>query len=301
MPTSAGRVSAPTVSTRSGDRHAGDADLDVVAAIGRARDVEQVDRADEVGDEHVGRRVVDLLGRAELADLAGAHHGDAIAERQRLVLVVGDEDRRHRDLPLQRLQPHPGPVAQLGVEVGERLVEQQQARRRRQRPGQRDALLLAARQLVRVALGQVAELDELQHLAHPLLLGRALDPPQPERVADVLGDGHVRPDRVRLEHDAALPLLRRHERLGRAVEHDAVADRDAAGVGAVQAGDRPQRRRLPAPARAEQRQQLAGVRLQRDRVERDVIVERLRQSGDLQIRHSASLPTTAGRGRARRR
>ncbi len=76
----------------------------------------------------------------------GAHHGDAVAERQRLVLVVGDEDRRHAD-PLEQ----PADVAaqlpaQSGVEAGERLVEQDHAWLRGERPGQGDPLLLASRQ-----------------------------------------------------------------------------------------------------------------------------------------------------------
>ena len=42
------------------------------------------------------------------------------------------------------------PLAQVDVEVGERLVEQQQFGARRQRAGQRDALLLAAGEFVRI-------------------------------------------------------------------------------------------------------------------------------------------------------
>ena len=44
----------------------------------------------------------------------------------------------------------------LGVERRERLVEQQHRGLDRQCPGQRHALLLAARELVRVALGEVS-------------------------------------------------------------------------------------------------------------------------------------------------
>ena len=44
--------------------------------------------------------------------------------------------------------------AQLGVEVGERLVEQQQPRLQHQRAGDRDALLLAAGELRGIALAE---------------------------------------------------------------------------------------------------------------------------------------------------
>jgi hypothetical protein len=48
----------------------------------------------------------------------------------------------------------------------ERLVEQQQLRPHRQRPGQRHALLLAARQLVGVARAEVRQMDDRQHFLH---------------------------------------------------------------------------------------------------------------------------------------
>jgi hypothetical protein len=50
------------------------------------------------------------------------------------------------------------------VQVAERLVEQQQRRLRRQRAGQRDALLLAAAQLVRGSARVILQPDELQRL-----------------------------------------------------------------------------------------------------------------------------------------
>ncbi len=59
------------------------------------------------------------------------------------------------DLELERL-------AELAVERAERLVHQQQARLEHDRARQRDPLLLPARHLARVALGQVAQLDELE-------------------------------------------------------------------------------------------------------------------------------------------
>ena len=49
-------------------------------------------RAHEVGDEHVGRIVVDLGRRAELLQHAVLQHGDLGGQRHRLDLVVGDVD-----------------------------------------------------------------------------------------------------------------------------------------------------------------------------------------------------------------
>jgi hypothetical protein len=51
-------------------------------------------RADEARDEEVDRVVVQRLRRVDLLQHAQAHDRDAVAEGQRLGLVVGDVDRR---------------------------------------------------------------------------------------------------------------------------------------------------------------------------------------------------------------
>ena len=73
--------------------------------------------------------------------------------------------------------------ADLGVERGQRLVEQQHLRLDRERAGEGDALLLAARQLVRVAVALVGQVDELEQLADALAdvgLGRLPRPCSPK-------------------------------------------------------------------------------------------------------------------------
>ena len=56
--------------------------------------VDQVERPDERRHERRRREVVDLDRRADLLDPALAHDDDAIRQRERLLLVVGDVDRR---------------------------------------------------------------------------------------------------------------------------------------------------------------------------------------------------------------
>ena len=62
--------------------------------------VEHVHRrlADEGGDEEIGRPLLQLGLVGELLQHAALHDRDAIGERVRLGLVVGDEDRRHAAL-----------------------------------------------------------------------------------------------------------------------------------------------------------------------------------------------------------
>ena len=112
---------------------------------------EQVRDAEEVGDEHRPRLLVDLARRARLLDGALAHHRDAVAHRERFLLVVRDEHEGDPELGLQRLQLDLEVLAQPGVERAERLVEQQHARPEHERPRERDALLLAAGELRRLA------------------------------------------------------------------------------------------------------------------------------------------------------
>ena len=95
--------------------------------------------------------VVELVGRADLLDLAVGHHHDAVGDVHRLLLVVGDEHGGHVDLVVQPAQPGAQLLAHLGVERAERLVEQQHLRLDRERPGQRHALALAAGELRGVA------------------------------------------------------------------------------------------------------------------------------------------------------
>jgi hypothetical protein len=95
---------------------------------------------------------VHLLGRADLLHAAGVHHDHALRQRHRLDLVVGDEQRGHAQFAVQLLDLEPGLRAQLGVEVGQRLVEQEDLRLAHDGAAHGHALALAAGQLARLAL-----------------------------------------------------------------------------------------------------------------------------------------------------
>ena len=72
---------------------------------------------------------------------------------------------RDREPPLQLADLLPHLDAQLGVEIRQRLVEQQHARPDDDRARERDALLLAARELAGELLLVAGEPDERQHVA----------------------------------------------------------------------------------------------------------------------------------------
>ena len=80
-------------------------------------------------------------------------------------------------------------LAELEVEGAERLVEEQHVGPVDERPGQRHPLLLAAGQLVRLALLVAGEMDELERLADAPVGSRALSTPSPAQPeGDVVAD-----------------------------------------------------------------------------------------------------------------
>ena len=120
--------------------------------------------------------VVDLVGRPQLLEHAVAQDGHPVAHRHRLGLVVRDVQRRGRDPPLDADDLAAHLHAQLGVQVRERLVHQERRRLAHDRPAHRHALALAARQLPRLALEQIAEAEHGRRLVDApadLLLGQA--------------------------------------------------------------------------------------------------------------------------------
>ena len=119
-------------------------------------------RADEAGDEHVDRPLVQLARRGDLLEHALAQHGDTVAERHRLGLVVGDVDRGrlHPAVHPQDLGAHL--AAQLGVEVRQRLVEQEGVGVAHDRTPHRHSLTLATREVGGLAVEVLTELEHVR-------------------------------------------------------------------------------------------------------------------------------------------
>ena len=68
-------------------------------------------------------------------------------------------------------------LAEIGVEVGERLVEQEHRRLHHDGARQGHPLLLAAGQLLRIPRGERLHLDHVENLVHPGLDLRPRPPP----------------------------------------------------------------------------------------------------------------------------
>jgi hypothetical protein len=105
---------------------------------------QQVDPPDKLGHRPGSRAFVDVLGRANLRHLAVEHHHDPVRHGQRLGLVMRHVDGGDANAALKLPDEVTHLVTQSGVEVCQRLIEQQYPGFDDQRPGQRDALLLPA-------------------------------------------------------------------------------------------------------------------------------------------------------------
>ena len=117
----------------------------------------------------VGGRGEELLRRGDLGQLAvRAEQRHQVADLDGLLDVVGDEHDRLLQLGLQGQQLVLQGGADHRVDGAERLVHQQDRRVGGEGAGDADALLLAAGQLVRVALRQGrVEADEGDQLPGP--------------------------------------------------------------------------------------------------------------------------------------
>ena len=196
--------------------------------------------ADEAGDEEIEWPVVELLRRSHLLQLALAHHGDPVAHRHRLDLVVRDVDGGRAEVALELRDLRPHLHTQLRVQVGERLVHQECRRLAHDRAAHRDPLALTAGERARLPLEEALEAQDLRCLLDSLVDLRLRHLLQLQAEGDVVVDGQVRIERIALEDHGDVAIARGH-----VVDH-AIADLEHALGDVLEAGDHPERCRLAA-------------------------------------------------------
>ena len=147
------------------------------------------------------------------------------------------------------------------VESAERLVHQEQRRRKRERTGDRNPLLHSAGELPRVVLLEALQLHEVDQLLDPLDPLPAVPAEDLERQPDVLLHGAPVEEHSVLEDDAVVAVEPRPVR-ALAVDHDVPARR------LDQVADDPEERRLAAAGRPDQGDELPGADLEVDALER---------------------------------
>jgi hypothetical protein len=152
---------------------------------------------------------------------------------------------------LQRGDVGAGLHAQLGVEVGQRLVHQEHLRLAHDGPAHRHPLPLAAGERAGLAVEELGQVEHLGRLGHLLLDLRLRHATKLETEPHVVGDGHVRVQRVGLEDHGDVAVLRGH------VGDIAAPDVNGALVHLLQAGQHAKRGRLARPGGAHQHEEFA--------------------------------------------
>ena len=163
---------------------------------------------------------------------------------------MGDDDEGNSHGVLEALQLDLHLPAQLLVERGERLVQQQHPRALHQGAGERDPLALAAGELVGAPAFQPVELDHGEGVPGPLFERGAANAVHAQAVGDVVEDAEMGEEGVGLEHHV--------ERAAVGPDRDQVpaVERNLARFGVLEAGEDTQQRRLAASGRPEQRIEL---------------------------------------------
>jgi hypothetical protein len=190
--------------------------------------------------------------------------GNAVRQGQSFGLVVRDIDGGLAEPALQTAQLLAHLDPQLEVEVGQRLVEHQDARLEHQRAGDRYALLLTPRQLRRESRRHPGEIDKLQHAADPVGDLRFAEPAQAQPECDIVKHRQMRKQRIILKNEADVAAVRRF-----VVKPLAMQANRALGE-RLEPGDAPQGRCLAAAARCEQREKFAPLHLERYRSDADL-------------------------------
>ena len=103
--------------------------------------------------------MVEFVRRADLLDPSAIHDDHAVGQRHRLDLVVGDVDCRGLDLLMHALDLGAHLHAQLGVEIGQRFVEQENLGIAHDGAAHGDALALSARKCLGAAGKKLGDVE----------------------------------------------------------------------------------------------------------------------------------------------
>ena len=158
--------------------------------------------ADEIGHKTAFGLVVEGIGRIPLLDDAIRHDANLVCHGKGFVLVVRNEQGSNAFM-LQDVANFNGEFfSQFHIQVGKRLIHEQQARLWGQCTRQCYALLLATRKFVRIGLGSSGKSNRFQHLLNPCGTCWAIKVAQAK--SDVARNGQVREQRIVLKHHANL-------------------------------------------------------------------------------------------------
>ena len=130
----------------------------------------------------------ELRGRRDLDHTAGIHDADPVGDLRQQAEIVGDIEHRHAKPRAQIDQQRDDLLLRRHVEAGRRLVEHDEGRVAGERHGDADALLLAARELVRIAaleLHRRRQADEAEQFARPFAVAAVIAVPCARRISSI--------------------------------------------------------------------------------------------------------------------
>ena len=169
-----------------------------------------------------------------------------------------DIDRCRAQPPLQFADFDAHGDAQLGVEVGERFVEQKRLRLPNDGAAHGDALALAAGELARLAIKKRPDLQDLRGFVDARLDLGLIHPAIAQSIRHVVVNGHVRIERVVLKHHGDVALGRFD------VVDDTTADIDLARGRRLEPRDHPKQGGLSAAGRTDQHAELPVADVEAD-------------------------------------
>ena len=224
-------------------------------------------------------RVVELLRGADLFDTAGVHDDDTVCESHCLHLIVGHIYGRGPHLLMDALDLGAHLHAQLGIEIGQGFVEQKDLGVAHDRAPHCDALPLTAGKLLRPPVQQIHDVQYAGGVLDPLTDLGTRRTAQAQAEGHVLEHGHVRIQRVVLEHHRDVAVLRRH------VVHQRAVDVDLPIGRFLEAGDHAQGSALAAAGRADEHDELLVGDVQVDASNRLHLVEPLHDVAQRDVSH----------------
>ena len=222
---------------------------------------QKVGAPDEIGDEATSGSLVNIFRRANLLDAASVEDGNAIGHGERFDLIVSDEKAGNPELALDVADLAAQFLAQLGVQIGEWLIQEQDRRFDDQCPCQRYPLLLAAGELTDAPLAVVLEANQRQGPFHALLRFDLRHAGHLQTENNIVEDVEMRKEGVVLKDDAHPAPIWRQRRDGTSRQGNGARGRRH------KSGNHAQRRCFAASGGAEQGQEFSLGDVKRDAVD----------------------------------
>ena len=241
--------------------------------------IKGVECAYKIGNKTRGGAVVNLVWRTHLFSAALVHDNDPVRNRQRLFLVMCHEYCGNAKLALDVADFAAQADADFRIQCRQRLVQQQHTGPHCKCTRQRHPLLLPAGQFKRIAVAEIRQADQPEHLGHPLVDDTSRKSRHLETKGHILRHGQIRKQRIGLEHQTNIALAGTKPRDLLSLNADMPRRRR------FKTRHHAQHRRLAAAGRAQQRHKLTLADIKIKVFDNTGFAERLLQSLKFEIGH----------------